>query len=411
MLRFLFLLVLLLAAPVQAQDAPAQTLSPALNDHLLALETATSRLRGLERLREVTRSFPTRAEVVDYFSRVYAEELDEDTARRETAFYVAFDLIPAGTDLRGVYLDFLTSPAGVGGFYDTETETMNVLLLGGGALPDERLPLLEQTIYVHEFTHALQDQHFDLERLLAGIEEPDHVLATLALVEGDAQIITGAYLQRAISGSTMAMLSVILQAAQVGAFNTPSGLPPFILTESLFPYEQGQIFVTELYRAGGWDAINAAYANPPISTEQVLHPDKYLAGEQPQPVTLETALPDGWARLIDRPLGEFYLRAWLNTQLSRADASRAAAGWGGDRLHLYQSADGQNAWALRLVWDTPADADEFAAALAQYGAARFGAAAAADGCWESAQAALCFTAADSTLAQAPTRALALALRG
>ncbi len=395
----------------------AQDISPALEAHLEAVEQAAARLRGLEALEPVEHRFPTRADVRAYLERELNIQLDEETIRRETQFYIAFDLLPPDVDLLQVYLDFYNSPAGVAGFYDTKSKTMNVLLLGGGE-PGDQLPLLDQITYAHEFTHALQDQHFGLETLLDDpdlLTNPDRALAIVSLVEGDATAVMTAYLQAAAQRNPMAAIGLLVQGFAAGAFNIPPGTPPFIVMELSFPYQDGMNFVNALYREGGWEAVNRAYNDLPVSTEQILHPAKYLSGEPPQPVALETAPPGpDWVLLADRTLGEFYLRSYLDTQLPAAEARKAAAGWGGDRYHLYYNeTTGQRAWALRLKWDSPADSAEFAAAMTAFVEARFEGAPVEDGCWSGTDAALCFIGgeAETRVAAAPTAELARALVG
>lgn len=419
MKRLIVLLMLLLGARITAAQ---ETISPALETHLEAIEQVTARLRGLEALTPVEHRFPTRDDVTAYLERELSVQLDADTLRRETQFYIAFDLLPPDVDLQAVYLAFLTSPAGVAGFYDTESKAMNVLLVGGGELGDQ-LPLLDQITYAHEFTHALQDQHFTLDTLLdedAAAANPDASLARLSLIEGDATAVMTTYLQAAAQRSPMAALALLAQGFTAGAFTIPRGTPPFIVTELTFPYESGMTFVNTLYGEGGWDAVNAAYANPPQSSEQILHPAKYLAGEAPVKVALTTTPPsDGWELLADRPLGEFYLRSYLDTQLTSRDANRAAAGWGGDRYHLYydEAAD-QRAWALQIAWDAPEEADEFRLVFQQFVAAKglvealLPAGAPQAGCWADAVSALCLTttAANHTVVtSAPTLDIARAL--
>ena len=142
-----------------------------------------------------------------------------------------------------------------------------------------------------------------------------------------------------------------------------------------FPDEAGLLFVSALYNEGGWDAVNAAYADLPRSTEQILHRERY-----PDDVPVEVTLPpltdtlgSGW-RLVDQDvLGEFGLQLYLDVQLSRADADAAAEGWGGDGYAVYWREDESGfVLVLQLVWDTPADAVEFFTGYVEFAEARFG---------------------------------------
>jgi len=143
--------------------------------------------------------------------------------------------------------------------------------------------------------------------------------------------------------------------------------PPILRETSLFPYTAGLSFVQALMASGGYAAVNAAFANPPASTEQILHPEKYAAHEAPVAVSIPGGLPallgSGWSEAGRDTLGEENLRVWLGQLGASSQAFAAAAGWGGDRLVLYEGPNGATQLAVVTAWDTATDADEFATAL------------------------------------------------
>jgi hypothetical protein len=145
--------------------------------------------------------------------------------------------------------------------------------------------------------------------------------------------------------------------------DVPEGTPAILEAELTMPYVQGMEFVATLRNRAGWDAVNAAFADPPTSTEQVLHPELYLSGEAPMVVEvtdMSGLLGEDWQVVLTRTLGEFYLQEYLDVQLGGRSARQAAAGWGGDRYRLYYNeGTDQLAWILRLAWDTPGDSTEF----------------------------------------------------
>ena len=408
----LALLLLSFALPVVAQD---DGLSDALESEVLALETATRQIRELDGV-AVERAFPTRAETIQYLRDSFDEQLPIDEAERYASFYVALGLLDPAIDLREVYLTLLG--AQVAGYYDSDTKIMNVIPVSG-AMSDS-LSLTEQIIYVHEFTHALQDQFFGLNPLLeseAVTANPDRSLATLSLVEGDASAVMNVYTQEIVTRNPLAAFQLLGEGLQAGNLTLPPGTPAILARELLYPYEGGMLFVTALFQANDdWDTVNAAYANPPTTSEQIIHPQKYLDGEGAVAVTLNdasAALGAGWTQSWDTTLGEWYLREHLGTELPRTDAFAAAAGWGGDRFQVYAGPSaGALAWRARLVWDTPAEQAEFEAAYARFGEARYGAPADGD-CWSDADSALCLNVADetTTVTQAPTLEGAQALAG
>lgn len=391
MRRFIvmFVVALFLSVPViQAEETTFET-SPALLEQVEGIEAYVIETRGLEALNPVERIFPSRQDAIDYILNLYEREYPEEIIWQLTQFYIAFDLLPPDANYLETYLNLLS--AQIGGFYEPETKQMNTLLLNGEIIDDE-LPLLEQIVYAHEYTHALQDQHFDLTatQAIAG-ENRDHMQAVLSLIEGDATVVMNLYTQAIAAKNPFGTaLQLLVQGIQTNTLTVPPGTPPVIESELLSAYLDGSVFVSALIDAGGWEAVNAAFADPPQSTEQILHPQKYLDGEMPQEISLaDHELGDDWEIIWDNIMGEFYLREYLKTQLTRAEANRAAAGWGGDNYRIFHNTEsGQLAWVMVIGWDTEADATEFAEAYTDFGTKRFGADA-DNGCWSSDSGALC----------------------
>jgi hypothetical protein len=188
-------------------------------------------------------------------------------------------------------------------------------------------------------------------------------LARLALVEGDATL-SMSYWQ--IQHLTQQELGQMLAAAG----SDPStkillDMPPILRETLLFPYIQGLSFVQGLQAAGGWKGVDAGFARPPASTEQIIHPEKYASGELPVAVALPNDLAaragTGWKVALEDSMGEFQLSVWLraNTAIGTGGANDAAAGWGGDRIAVLDGPNGSWAVVLRTAWDTRSDAAAF----------------------------------------------------
>jgi hypothetical protein len=156
--------------------------------------------------------------------------------------------------------------------------------------------------------------------------------------------------------------------------------PEFMKQDFLFPYQYGQEFVQDLYESGGWDAVDEAYVNPPISTEQVLHPERY---PDDQPVNV--SLPDfsevfvqGWRELDRGVMGEWSTYLILGfgmdvkERLTEEASKSATEGWGGDAYVVYYSDDGSTAMVLNTIWDTVQEAEEFSNQFEIYAGERFG---------------------------------------
>lgn len=352
------LFALPLGAGAQSDPAPIPADLDAQMDLLVQV---TETLRGLNTVTPVERAFPTRDETIAYLTDLFHTDMTPEDAARFEAFYQVLGLLPEDVDLSEAYLKLLG--AQVAGFYDTDTRIMNVIPMIGDT-PGDALSITEQIIFVHEYDHALQDQHFDLDALQneAVTAVPDQSLALTSLIEGDASAVMQLYAQEIMTRNPLAALSLLAEGVMSNTLTMPPGTPDVLSRELLFPYEQGMAFVIALAADGGWDAVNAVYDNPPSTTEQIIHPEKYIAGEGAitRPEWASIAVPEGWTTLWDVPLGEYYLREHLRTLMTPTDAAAAAAGWGGDRFLVFESPEGARLWVLSSAWDTPEDAAEFA---------------------------------------------------
>lgn len=369
----LLLILGMVLSPAVAQDTALNTTD--ITTQFETLEDTTESIRGLETLNEVEKAFPSRADVQAYINETIQTELSDEIVTELMAFYVAFDFLDPKTDLRQVYADLLGQQ--VAGYYDTDTKLMNVIAIGAvDADTPMSLGLLERIIYVHEYVHALQDQHFDLDAYMevAGeTENSDMALARTALVEGDATHVMNQYaIVEANKNPLGSLLELAVGGSQMGGMTLPPDTPTILGSELLFPYLEGEQFVQRLLEQGGQALLDRAYQQPPESTEQIIHPELYLAGEKPMVVTLpEIAPADDWTPITSGVLGEFYLEQHLLTQLSPDEARDAAAGWGGDAFQIYQKGS-DLALVVHFMWDSPDEQKEFQSTYLTFAAAQMG---------------------------------------
>jgi len=338
------------------------------------IQTQVEAIRGLKLRQPVARALLSpqelRARVLSDLIKDYTPE----DARTDETTLAAFGLLPPDFDLITFYQKLYTEQ--VAGFYDDKTKEMYVVEGEGFNGP-------ERVTYAHEFTHALQDQTFDLRNGLNYSQEAckhqtERCAAIQALVEGDATLVEQEWL---LTDSTPLDKQQIQQFYQNYSSPVYDAAPLFMQKDFLFPYTQGLEFVQSLFDQGGWNAVNAAFKNPPVSTEQILHPGLY---PDDRPVTvslpdLSTALGSAWHKVDDGVLGEWYTYLTLaDGELARARlpdsvARPAAAGWGGDAYAVYRDdSSGGVGLVLFTQWDTQKDAAEFADAFAQYGRGRWG---------------------------------------
>ncbi len=271
--------------------------------------------------------------------------------------YKELGLMPRDVSLEALWLELLTSQ--VAGLYDDKTKHMYVVSKSGEIGP------IEEITYAHEYTHALQDQRFGLRSVMGdATDQSDRSMARAALVEGDATLLMSLWAQ---GNLTAAQLGQVAGASDPASEAVIARMPAILKDPLLFPYTNGLQLALGAFSSGGFEAVDGLYANPPDSTEQVLHPDKLAAREAPVKVSfpddLATRLGDGWKVSLQDTFGELLLEIMLRE--GGADATYdAAAGWGGDRVALLEGPAGEVAVVLDTAWDTADDAAQFEAALA-----------------------------------------------
>lgn len=237
-----------------------------------------------------------------------------------------------------------------------------------------RDPIDPTWVVAHEVGHSLQYQNFaipDLER----IKEEDTVLAVRSVLEGDAMLTMLAYVADSRAVPLRRSLALIQKEAAPGKLedyarrsgSSPAllGAPPLLRERLVFPYLGGVTFLGAVYRAGGFALVDRVYGALPTTTEQVLHPEKYLAGEGAVPVTAPAPGP-GYEPIASGRLGELQTRTVLGQCLPRDRAATAAAGWGGDAFTVARAPGDHLVVEWSTVWDTEADAAEFEQALRDF---------------------------------------------
>lgn len=297
--------------------------------------------------------------------RYVEQELDRKypaaQVEAERKAMVAWGLIPADFDLRGLFLDLLAEQAGA--YYDPVAKVM--------VLADWLTPEQQQAALLHELVHALQDRNLPLDQFIAPTAGGgDQLLARQALIEGEAVALSLEVLLKA-QGLELQQIPDLSSFHQLTAAQSAGPVfdraPKFLREQLLFPYTQGLVFVHQFRRRQAWSAFGQLYQDPPRSTAQILHPEKYLDRRQdPVPIALpdlRSALPLGWRRVNEDELGEWALGAILEAHLGEAVARGLATGWRGDRYEVWQAGSGRFL-VYRVTWETEQRAEAFAQAYA-----------------------------------------------
>lgn len=299
----------------------------------------------------------------DWLTQADAAQTNHVAMADESRLFIHMGLLPAGSSLEQMELDLQAGQ--VVGFYDSVSKGLYVLSDSGGVGPTEKLT------FSHEYTHALQDQNFGLEKLATDTpDQGDRDLARTALPEGDATLTMTLWAEKYLSlGELLAIAGESLSGPQADQLATA----PAILRQTLmFPYQDGLSFVQGIYNSGGWAAVDKLYSDPPDSTSQILHPQLYAAGVEPVAVTVPAvpaSLGSGWKLTMQDTLGELQLRIWLEGEnpstAATTSATAATSDWGGDRVGLYEGPNGSWAVLLRTEWRSAAGAAAFSAAATQ----------------------------------------------
>jgi hypothetical protein len=288
-------------------------------------------LRGLSARKQISGKYISRGELHRVLREHAAREIPPEALEREAVVLKLLGAIPTAYPFVEKQFEILGGE--IAGLYEPSDKTMYLLRDLG--------PKEAEATLLHELVHALQDDHFGLrKRVRYQSGGGDALAAASALAEGDAT-----YVMMIATGQPPEPAA--LRTAMAASAQKP-GQPAFLSNALISSYVYGYEFVYGLAREGAMAAVNDAWTRPPTTTEQILHPAKWRAGE---PAAL-VAAPHVPQRVDDDSLGEMGLRAYLELGGSTEGAAIAASGWGGDRGALGVDGD-----TVRYAWHYRADAD------------------------------------------------------
>jgi hypothetical protein len=354
----------------QPTATPAPTPEPSADvaAKIDAVIAGVPALRELQPTREVPFEFITREQFQSDLVALNDAEVPVEVRAAEERLLKRLGLLPADANLEALVLELYG--AQVLAYYQPEDGHFYIISR------NQPFGATDKIVVAHEYTHALQDQHFDLkDNTISDPTQGDAQLAQLAVIEGDATLTSQLWATDNLGLGDM--LQLLLDGITGLDQASLEGIPLVLRRQLEFPYTEGMQFVTALHDRGGFDAVDQAIQTPPASTEQILHPEKYAASEAPvdvYPPDLLGNLGDGWHSVYEQTLGELGIQILaVGSDQPPVDIpglpvewphSEVAAGWGGDRLRMYESETGQWLIAWQTAWDTQADADEFATRLA-----------------------------------------------
>jgi len=338
--RFALFFLLACLAPLQgsaqqsASKTPAETTSSPADFAQAADEVLhnMSEITGLSLISPLKKTLRSRDEIRAYVIKQMDE--DKDTAQRyaDAKSAEAFGLLPKNFDLDAFMVELLTEQ--IAGLYDPKAHEFYIA---------DWIPLEDQRmVMAHELTHALEDQHFQIETWLkAARPNDDAELAREAFLEGSAMAAMVDYLLQGTGKSVndMPEFDPSLLTGDIGDTPSMKKAPPFIKDALVFPYFAGMKFTAASLKPNGWPALGKVFKNPPVSTQQIMHPALYKSSHVPEKVTLpdvQSRLGKDWKKLDDNLMGEFGWKEILKQYLGEDRAAPLAAAWDGDRYLVYE---------------------------------------------------------------------------
>lgn len=361
--------------PAETNSATEEFADPAMLADMDKIEVQVAELRGLEIEQRIPRRLMDSAELKETVLNDFLEDYDAEDEAQDVAILRLFGLLPEEFALRQFYLDLYSEQ--IAGFYDTDEKAMYVV-------SDAGFGGMERSTYAHEFVHVLQDEHFNFDDKLQFSDEycqedSERCLAIQALIEGDASLTQALWFQAHSTQQDIKDLTVFYQEFQSPILDSA---PAYMQSDFTFPYLSGAEFVQSLYAKGGFELIDQAFqSQPPVSTEQILHPGSYPEEipNNPDLPDLATSLGQGWEVVDENILGEWYTYLVLakgyeaQYRLQDAIALDASEGWGGDRYAVLKNeSTGELTAAVSFNWDTTEDAQAALNAFGKYADLRFG---------------------------------------
>jgi hypothetical protein len=361
-----------LPARATAEPQPAQTQAPerpvgrghtreVTPDELAAIQPlidAAQRVRGLQ----FERAVPVLVQDPEAITEYVDSQIKQDELERSRTIYTALGLLSPRLDVRKLLLRLMGEQ--IVGYYDVEEHHLivrdDVMRAFGSGGRATSVDLAEaRVVLVHELVHALQDQHLGLSVNIARKRDSDADNAFRALIEGDATLAMIAFaLER--EGLPLAELtrdparvrnlSDLVRGSPLAGSELGSA-PPIVRVPLLSAYVDGLTFAAYLHGDGGWGRVDRAHAEPPTSTEQVLHPERFARRAAPERVRLPDAadaLGKSYELLYEDTLGELEMGVYFGLASPELEAQRAVQGWRGDRLYAYRSAANR----IAIVWLT-----------------------------------------------------------
>lgn len=319
------LIYLLASALLWSQPAPK------LFDEIEPMIAELSELTGLTPLKRVDRDFITRAKLKSFMEKRVAETITPAQLHAEELAMKLFGLVPADFDLKSTTISLVTEQAAA--FYDYKKKRMFVL----EGQEDE----MQRIALFHELAHALADQHFNLGKYILKSNTDDAATARGAVMEGQAQWLMMERMAKKMGQSLIDSPRIIDIAAgmseSASQFSELGKAPLYIRESLLFPYASGMLFQNAVLKKMGKPGFAEVFKRAPVSTQQILHPEKYFDKTLPtEPKIAKFTGEKKYKLITDGALGEFDITMLIQEYSGKAAAEKIGTHWKGGRLSVWE---------------------------------------------------------------------------
>ncbi len=350
MLRRLVSVSVLLSASYFALSAAGTKQEDAVFRQVNSIVKSLSDITGFTEEHPVPYGRMTKRQLRSFLTKRIKKTLKPEEIYADELSLKMFGLVPQDFNLRQSTIDLLTEQAAA--FYDYDEKKL--FLLEGSSVEEET------TTLAHELSHALADQHFDLNKFMEGTSSnDDEDLAHSAVVEGQASWLMIAYdLKQA--GRPPVPTEDALKAVEDSGSSPDSDYPvlknaPLYIRRSLlFPYSEGTKFFAAVYKKMGKRAFSAVFADPPSDSAQIIHPDRYFAHERPTTPKLPSlAVNKQTKEVAEGSVGEFDHEILLRQYVGEDGARELAPHLRGGQFRiLKQSKHGEPVFEYASQWDS-----------------------------------------------------------
>ena len=332
------LLFLAFPAALPAQDARA---GDSVFDRIDSLMAQLSEITGLKVRRRVEYAVIPRSRLKEFLERRIREEIDPEQIRVEELLLKKLGFVPEDFHLKETMLALYEEQAAA--LYDFRKKKLFLLDSTDGPL--------QRTALVHELAHALADQHFRLDKFIdKANKNDDGALARMAVMEGQATWLMTEFMARRMGESLADSRELVdlmsrMTGASMGRFPVLDRVPLYVRQSLLFPYTSGLEFQHAVFERLGRKAFAQVFRNPPRSTRQVLHPEKYFEPDELPPPKLPR-ISGGYKKTAEGTLGEFDFAVWLQQYGSDDLVRSLAPEWRAGKYQLWEARDGGGASIL-----------------------------------------------------------------